>query len=231
MVHVLGRIGDNKEALRLIIEKLMDVERAIEFAKEQNDNELWDDLINYSTDKPIFIKGLLNNVGTHVDPILIIRRIKAGMAIPGLRDALVKILHDYNLQISLREGCKKILVSDSVALSERLYRAQRRGVYVAESTMCSLCGGYALSDGREKVALIVFLCRHVCHDHCLRRPQQSAQDKGAQAAAQQQTPARGSPAPTAKSGGASAVSSSRTYCPVCTSNQQSRSKAGKGAMK
>ena len=26
--------------------------QAIEFAKEQNDEELWDDLINYSLDKP-----------------------------------------------------------------------------------------------------------------------------------------------------------------------------------
>lgn len=49
-----------------------------------------------------FITGLLNNIGTHVDPILLIHRIKEGMEIPNLRDSLVKILQDYNLQVSIR---------------------------------------------------------------------------------------------------------------------------------
>jgi len=48
-----------------------------------------------------FIKGLLCNIGTHVDPIILIRRIRTKMEIPGLRDSLVKILQDYNLQVGL----------------------------------------------------------------------------------------------------------------------------------
>lgn len=51
-----------------------------------------------------FITGLLNNIGTHVDPIILIRQIQTGMEIPGLRDSLVKILQDYNLQVE----CLKI---------------------------------------------------------------------------------------------------------------------------
>ncbi len=46
-----------------------------------------------------FITGLLQNIGTHVDPIILIQRIREGMEIPGLRDSLVKILQDYNLQV------------------------------------------------------------------------------------------------------------------------------------
>lgn len=34
-----------------------------------------------------------------MDPILLIHRIKEGMEIPNLRDSLVKILQDYNLQV------------------------------------------------------------------------------------------------------------------------------------
>ncbi|KAF8929973.1 Vacuolar protein sorting-associated protein 41 [Haplosporangium bisporale] len=52
MVFLLGRMGDNKKALMLIIERLGDVERAINFAKEQNDDDLWEDLLKYSMDKP-----------------------------------------------------------------------------------------------------------------------------------------------------------------------------------
>lgn len=120
-----GRMGNCRRALQMIMEELVDVDKAIEFAKEQDDAELWEDLISYSIDKPriiqpssavavfcmslyviisllaplAFITGLLNNIGTHVDPILLIHRIKEGMEIPNLRDSLVKILQDYNLQV------------------------------------------------------------------------------------------------------------------------------------
>lgn len=36
----------------MIMEELQDVDKAIEFAKEQDDAELWEDLILYSIDKP-----------------------------------------------------------------------------------------------------------------------------------------------------------------------------------
>uniref|UniRef100_A0A671KT07 Vacuolar protein sorting-associated protein 41 homolog n=1 Tax=Sinocyclocheilus anshuiensis TaxID=1608454 RepID=A0A671KT07_9TELE len=129
-VFLLSRMGNCRHALQMIMEELADVDKAIEFAKEQDDRELWEDLISYSIDKPPFITGLLNNIGTHVDPILLIHRIKEGMEIPNLRDSLVKILQDYNLQILLREGCKKILVADSLSLLQRMHRTQKRGVRV-----------------------------------------------------------------------------------------------------
>jgi len=46
-----------------------------------------------------FITGLLNNIGTHVDPIILIQKIREGLEIPGLRNSLVQILHDYYLQV------------------------------------------------------------------------------------------------------------------------------------
>jgi hypothetical protein len=52
MVFLLGRMGNNKRALTLIIERLGDVQRAIEFAKEQGDDDLWEDLLRYSETRP-----------------------------------------------------------------------------------------------------------------------------------------------------------------------------------
>lgn len=52
MVFLLGRMGNNKKALTLIIERLGEVQKAIDFAKEQNDQELWEDLMKYSENKP-----------------------------------------------------------------------------------------------------------------------------------------------------------------------------------
>lgn len=52
MVFLLGRMGNNRDALTLIIERLGDVHRAIEFAKEQSDDDLWEDLLKYSETRP-----------------------------------------------------------------------------------------------------------------------------------------------------------------------------------
>uniref|UniRef100_A0A4W4ETP2 Vacuolar protein sorting-associated protein 41 homolog n=1 Tax=Electrophorus electricus TaxID=8005 RepID=A0A4W4ETP2_ELEEL len=167
-VFLLSRMGNCRRALQMIMEELGDVDKAIEFAKEQDDAELWEDLISYSIDKPPFITGLLNNIGTHVDPILLIHRIKEGMEIPNLRDSLVKILQDYNLQILLREGCKKILVADSLSLLQKMNRTQMRGVRVDEENICESCHVTILpSDTAQPFSVVVFHCRHMFHKECL----------------------------------------------------------------
>lgn len=52
MVFLLQRVGNTTRALDLIISELGDVEAAIDFAKDVNDDELWDQLIKKSLDKP-----------------------------------------------------------------------------------------------------------------------------------------------------------------------------------
>jgi len=63
MVYLLGRIGNTSEALALMTRELNDMESAIAFCQEHDDEELWNDLVNYSLDKPgmnqiIFLKGI-----------------------------------------------------------------------------------------------------------------------------------------------------------------------------
>lgn len=78
-----------------------------------------------------FIRGLLENVGAEIDPIRLIRRIKNGLEIPGLKAALIKILQDFNLQISLLEGCQTILHGDSSDLAKKLHSDQTSGFFLA----------------------------------------------------------------------------------------------------
>lgn len=53
MFHIFtARMGNVKQALRLIIDELNDVDKAIDFCKEQDDAELWEDLIESSIKKP-----------------------------------------------------------------------------------------------------------------------------------------------------------------------------------
>ncbi|KAK2464836.1 hypothetical protein APHAL10511_003135 [Amanita phalloides] len=165
MVFLLGKMGNNKQALTLIIERLGDVHRAIDFAKEQNDDDLWEDLLKYSETRPAFIRGLLENVGAEISPIRLIRRIKNGLEIPGLKDALIKILQDFHLQISLLEGCQTILNGDSAELSRKLQRGQTGGFFLTAKTVCPVCARSFQETPNSLV--ILYLCRHVVHANCL----------------------------------------------------------------
>lgn len=130
IVYILERTGQIKKALQMILHAIKDVNQAIEFCKRHNDKDLWDDLINFSLNKPEYIIGLLNNVGTHVDPVDLINRIPNGVKIKGLRDALVKILQDYRVQVSLLEGSRNIMTRDCFNLMEKQIRTVRQGICV-----------------------------------------------------------------------------------------------------
>ena len=93
-------MGNTHEALKLITNELSDIDQAISFCKEYHDLDLWERLIDHALNKPEFIVALLQNIGTHIDPLLLVKRIQLNLMIPGLRDALVKILTDYNLQVN-----------------------------------------------------------------------------------------------------------------------------------
>ena len=78
-----------------------------------------------------FIRGLLENVGAGIDPIRLIRRIKNGLEIPGLKPALIKILQDFNLQLSLLDGCKTILDGDCADFAKKFHKDQTSGFFLS----------------------------------------------------------------------------------------------------
>ncbi|XP_023235855.1 vacuolar protein sorting-associated protein 41 homolog isoform X2 [Centruroides sculpturatus] len=167
-IFLLGRMGNTKEALKQITQELKDIKKAVEFCKDHDDKELWEDLIKYSLDKPQFIKYLLENIGTHVDPIMLIKEIENDLQIEGLQDSLVKILQDYHLQVSLREGCNKILVSDCYSLLEKLNLQQKRGIRIDEDQICQACHHRLLITHTQYAEdILIFYCKHAFHKGCL----------------------------------------------------------------
>lgn len=168
MVYLLGRIGDTKEALELIINELKDMQHAISFCQEHDDPDLWSDLIDHCVDKPEFVTFLLQSIGTYVDPTVLVHKIKKDMKIPGLKNSLVKMLNQYNLQVSVQEGCKKILVSDYFNLQKKLVRVHQKGVSVCNEVVCGACHRKLIGkDPSRVVSLAMFNCKHAFHVQCL----------------------------------------------------------------
>lgn len=62
MVYLHGRMGNTIEALSIIINKLHDIQMAIDFCKEHDDMDLWNELINQSIDRPEIMTKLLDGI-------------------------------------------------------------------------------------------------------------------------------------------------------------------------
>ncbi len=69
-------MGNTREALFLITDSLLDIHKAVDFCKEHDEADLWKELIDRSIDKPYFVNVLLHNIGTHVDPQILVSRCK-----------------------------------------------------------------------------------------------------------------------------------------------------------
>lgn len=140
IVYILGRMGNTHEALRIITDKTDDINAAIEFCKEHGDADLWAELMDISVCKPQLLSTLLREVSTYAtDPIGLIARIPEGLEVPDLMSSLVKILQDYRLQVTLEDGCKRVLNSDCYNLISKLTKMRTRAFVVRDNSLCQGC--------------------------------------------------------------------------------------------
>ena len=79
-------------------------------------------------DKPHFIRGLLEEVGTAIDPIKLVRRIPEGLEIEGLRDGIGRMVREYEIHHSISEGVARVLRGEVAAGMDILRAGQKRGV-------------------------------------------------------------------------------------------------------
>jgi len=129
-VFILGRMGNSRKALAVIINNLEDIEQAMEFVSLQQDDELWEELIKLCLLKPEMVGVLLEHTVGNLDPLYIVRLVPNGLQIPRLRDRLVRIITDYRTETSLRHGCNDILKADCVNLLVKYFKEAKHGIYL-----------------------------------------------------------------------------------------------------
>lgn len=75
MVYLLGKSGNRKRALDLLVHDLNRIDMAIDFCRESDDNDLWNALIDASMERSDHITEMLNTVGNYVNPLDIIEKV------------------------------------------------------------------------------------------------------------------------------------------------------------
>ncbi|QIX00337.1 hypothetical protein AMS68_005854 [Peltaster fructicola] len=202
LVLVLSRTGQTKRALWLIIGELGDVTKAITFVKQNPD--LWDDLLEYGMDKPRFVRGLLNEVGTSIDPVKVIRRIPAGLEIEGLKSGILNLVQSWEVQLEVSRGVERVLRGEVLQGQATLRQGQRQGIKfevvheAADDIEISITPAVTSQDDRDQHAtpgycigccerfhdnetqpLLGFACGHVYHLACVLRGNSQTSDSTA----------------------------------------------------
>ena len=83
---------------------------------------------DYSMDRPRFIRGLLEEVGTAINPIQLVRRIPEGLEIEGLKGGVQKMVREYEIQHSISEGVAKVLRGEVAMGMDTLRAGQKKAV-------------------------------------------------------------------------------------------------------
>ncbi|EDV54271.2 uncharacterized protein Dere_GG21404 [Drosophila erecta] len=169
MVYLLGCMGgvEAAEALNIIIHSIKDIEMAIEFCKEHDDNDLWNALINEFSKHPEIVTKVLEGIVDYVSPAVVVGKIKMGQNIPNLRQSLIKMLWHYNLQGEILSSAQQIKLNDYFEIHSEIVTKQRRGQQVSYEQLCSLCHRSVLMIGTYSNCIIRFVCGHVYHKPCI----------------------------------------------------------------
>ncbi|KAH8354569.1 hypothetical protein KR084_012331, partial [Drosophila pseudotakahashii] len=168
IVFLLGCMGgvEAAEALNIIIHRIKDIEMAIEFCKEQDDNDLWNLLINESTKQPEIVSKVLDGIVDYVNPAVVVSKIEMGRTIPNLRESLIKILWHYNIQGEILSTAQKIQNVNYFDTHSEVVTLQRRGQQVSCEQLCLLCQRPVIMKNTVQNYIIGFKCGHLYHKPC-----------------------------------------------------------------
>lgn len=128
-VYLLGRMGNSREAVRLLLHELGDVPQALELAETRGEEDLWEELLSHCFARPELLPPLLDRAGSRLSALRLVRRLpKASCPIPQLRDRLRSALSNQRSQVMLWRSCADILGADVVELEVQRDAAARRAL-------------------------------------------------------------------------------------------------------
>ncbi|GMR33070.1 hypothetical protein PMAYCL1PPCAC_03265 [Pristionchus mayeri] len=165
-IFLLGKSGNRIEALNLIISQFNRIDLAISFCQEHDDRDLWTYLVDEIVKRPQHMKQLLSTAGPSLDPLFVVQRMPADLVVPGLRDALAKILRDYAMQVELQRGCHDATLADVRVLMTSMLGFANAAIGVSPRTRCVLCDKLIVGRGGVEGELKLFACHHTLHVAC-----------------------------------------------------------------
>lgn len=163
LIYLLGKVGENKKAMQLIMEQLNDPRRAIRFARIQNDRETWDILLLHSYTRPEFIKALIeladDKSNEYYNPITILQNMNTDVEVEGLKDSVIKVEKENEMTKIMNDLILRIIMKRSQHYSQTYYKDMIRGISIDEKDFEYLASEYEAlavladtSEGKYRLA-------------------------------------------------------------------------------
>lgn len=160
--YLLGRAGRVGEALRVLLERVGDVGRAVEFASNYQDAKLWEFLVTFVLERPHLLAPLLDRLDAldgligEVDrdsgrpqppenarPVHVLGRLPPGTPVTKIASSVTRVFRSVELTKSLQDSCSSLRKQEVQAGKLMTIAAHRKGALVAPaSRRCAVCGRY-----------------------------------------------------------------------------------------
>lgn len=192
LAHVTYRMGDIREALRILVVEARDVRAALVLVQQLDDPATWRLLVQITVGiaSGDVIGDLLDGISslplggsggnTYAD---VLRQIPSRVRIPRLQSRLLALLRDRRIHAALVTSCDEMVRSDVHTLVVRKAESQRSGLRVDAGVLCHQCqrplSGRGARGGDTSALIssegagndhdaIIFFCRHSFHRVCLK---------------------------------------------------------------
>ena len=151
LVYVLSRMGNVKDAIDLLVDRLRDVPGAVALAASFDDEDVWAEVVarTLRTRDGALIAQLLDAApDTPLAAARIIADVPADVPIPHLAARLRVLLADRAVVKSMVAAGADLMRRDMVHLIARLVRGQRAGIAMPDDARCELCNEFAVVAAR-----------------------------------------------------------------------------------
>lgn len=158
--YLLGRAGRVGEALDIFLRRMSDVKRAVQFATEYPDQDLWKNLVDFVLERPDLLVPLLvcleelESVAAEVGrdtgrpqpppaatPAHVLRQLPAGTPAPRVAASVKQTFGSFELSASVWASVRRLSLLEMLAQKRAFITARNRGLLVApQSQQCAHCG-------------------------------------------------------------------------------------------
>jgi len=172
--YLLGKAGHVNEALKVLLEQVGDVGRAVQFAAEYQDPRLWEFLISFVLERPHLLVPLLDHledldslfgeVGKdsgrtqppqNAKPAHVLRRLPPGTPVSRIALIVGRVFKSVELSKSLTEHCNTLSRREVRARKRAIIHTHSRGTLVApDRRHCSVCGCSISQSPPDDAAII-----------------------------------------------------------------------------
>lgn len=132
LIYLWGRIGQTNKALKIIIDELQDPQMAIDYVTSWQDNDngddLWDFMINYTVQKPEYLKLLLAHADTLGAKYMnVITQMNPQIKVTEVNTTVGKTLTDKSLDVEVVDNLLQLVDDETGQIAQRYLRLSQMG--------------------------------------------------------------------------------------------------------